>query len=1053
MSATWVSGGRIPAALIARRIATALLSGRHEATATRTAARCERIWRHASLTLGPASSAAAVWHHLLAPCVDAMRWRAGQPRTCVVAGTRLVTATARPAGTDVLLVALPWGVSQDGWQRATGRLAVERGVNWVAVCNGRSWRWYDSTQPYARDHVGFDLTSATVDARVWHALWLAGQRAAGRAGEPDELWLDRLVREGRRDASDRTRALCDGVVTSLDALTDATRWPTDAATRQVFQWVFLLFAEARGLRPMWHPTYRRSYAMTSLLREATHSHPPPMGLQESLDAMTAVGRDGLTLGSHVVTALNGPLFATHDSSRRTRLTDARLAAVLTPLARHDYHDLGVEHLGSIYEHLMTSKAQAGPAVDRKRSGAFYTPRSLADVLVQRTLEPLVRDATSSKILSLRVVDPAMGSGALLVSALRYLVSAVETAWTREGRGGPLDVPRAEREDLPRRLAEQCLYGVDLDARAVQVARLSVWLQSMAPDRPLTWLDAHLRRGNSLIGVSPSTLLERPPVQRRSTRSDAQRHDRQLALFDLARWHHDAADIGAQYVALTSRPTETADDAHAKSESFTRIHESRTLSTWRTRADAWCGAVLDATRHPARDWHAVDASFHPRAATLPAPIATARDRWLTLAREAGAWHWPLEFPDIFDGGRGGFDAVIANPPWEMLRGDLGSREERAGRRGDIDPLLRFVRGSGLYREATGHLNTYQLFAERLLHLVRPGGRVGCLLPGSVLTDHGAAGLRRYLFTRADVDRVSITENRDALFPIHRSMRIVSMTATAGAPTNGVLVEPPAASTTRRLPALLLTRDLLRRATGDLAAMPSLRDEAELGVLRQLLENPRLGEEPWSLRFGRELNATEDRGLLHRDPSRRGFRVVDGKHLAAFAVNPPDEGPRLLEADARRVLPGEPWRRWRVAYRDVTSATNTRTLIAALLPPRCISTHTVFCLRTPASLEVQLYLCGMLNSLGADWFVRRFVGAHVTAGLIARVPIPRPPRHAPDWRRVVRLTVQLLRAPDDELAHAALQATAARLYGLSASQYDRICADFPRLPEGLRRAWRG
>ena len=140
------------------------------------------------------------------------------------------------------------------------------------------------------------------------------------------------------------------------------------------------------------------------------------------------------------------------------------------------------------------------------------------MLVERTLDPLVRGASSREILGLRILDPAMGSGALLASALRYLVAAVETAWVREGRGGPLDVPRHERESLPRCIAEQCLYGVDVNARAVDVARLSIWLLSMAPDRPLTWLDAHLRVGNSLVGTSPSTILSRVPGRDRCAAS-------------------------------------------------------------------------------------------------------------------------------------------------------------------------------------------------------------------------------------------------------------------------------------------------------------------------------------------------------------------------------------------------------------------------------------------------------------------------------------------------------------------------------------------------------
>ena len=390
---------------------------------------------------------------------------------------------------------------------------------------------------------------------------------------------------------------------------------------------------------------------------------------------------------------------------------------------------------------MSPPVPAGtPALLRKRTGAFYTPVALADLLVQRTLEPLVREASAEQILSLRVLDPAMGSGALLASALRYLTGAVEAAWVREGRGGPLDIPADERASLPRRIAEQCLFGVDVNARAVQVARLSIWLLSLSPDRPLTWLDAHLRVGNSLVGASPSLVLAHAPVRERAARPRA---TNQLTLFDLARWHHEASEVGPLLRALSARPTNSARDAHEKSRALEALRGRGELATWRARADAWCGAAMDAEAPSAAAWRAVDDRLRD-GTHAGRQVEACRDRWDALARAQHCLHWSLEFPDVFDAGRGGFDAVIANPPWEMLRGDLGTGEERATQRDDVSPLLRFVRRSGVYREVGGHINSYQLFVERMLQLLRPDGRVGCLLPGSVLADHGAATLRRHVF---------------------------------------------------------------------------------------------------------------------------------------------------------------------------------------------------------------------------------------------------------------------------------------------------------------------
>jgi hypothetical protein len=1073
VSAPWVNGGRVWSRVVERHLSAALSRDDREEAALRAMHRCARVWRSSSEALGPASGPSAVWTQLVRPCAEALGWSPGDDTVVTVAGVSMRAAAASLGPGRQMLLAMPWGMAQDGLQRAATRLGAEHDTPWVGTCNGLTWRWYDATRPFARGHVGFDLAHAAIDGRVWQALWLLGQtvrvKHAGRAREV--AWLDTLVASSVTEGTGATHALRDGVAATLEQLGHHAKGDHDQHVMLVFQWLFLLFAEARSLVPVWHPAHRRSYALTTIARESAPPRRLAIGVHESLVAIGHLGRAGAIIAGTRIAALNGPLFACSLASRSgTRLTDDQLGAMLAHLtgsaaekgaAPLDFAQFGVEHLGSLYERLMATPAVAGsPEWLRKRTGAFYTPREMADLIVERTLDPLVRRASSDDILRLRILDPAMGSGALLASTHRYLVAAVEAAWVREGRGGPLDVSRDERERLPRRVAEQCLYGVDVNGRAVQVARLSLWLLSLAPDRPLTWLDAHLRVGNSLIGASPAVILSRAPLRGRTARRTA---DTQLTLFDLEQWHHEASEVGPLFEALNARPTESAEDARAKSLLLDHLRSRDTLAAWRARADAWCGAAMDSDTPPAGVWRAADDALRANAVR---PVWGTRDveaaaqRWRHVAESQRCLHWSLEFPDVFETGRGGFDAVIANPPWEMLRGDLGSGQERAAQRDDLGPLLRFVRRSGFYRDIGGHVNSYQLFLERMLQLLRTGGRLGCLLPGGFLADHGAAALRTHVFDHAAIDRLSVFDNRDALFPIHRSMRIVSMTGTRGGMTDGVLVDegvplrsvaqPARAASAPRL----LSRALLRRASGDAEAIPSIRDEGELRVLERVLAWPRLGGE-WRVGFGRELNATEDRHLWRSGRrTEDAIPVVDGKHVQPFSVRAPHDGPWTAPADVLRALPDAPWTRWRLAYRDVSSSTNTRSLICALLPPGMVSTHTVFCLRTRLALSSQLYLCGMLNCLVADWYVRRYLGSHVTTRLIASLPVPRVAAADVRRRRVVRLAARLLRSPDDERAQIDLQVTAARLYGLDEDAVAVVAADFPRVSpsvlDGLRRA---
>jgi hypothetical protein len=226
------------------------------------------------------------------------------------------------------------------------------------------------------------------------------------------------------------------------------------------------------------------------------------GLWAALQAIMRLAHAGCEAGDLRVTPFNGRLFAPDRADlvdrprgRRRRgrsrpARDASLARVLLALTtrpggaggreRISYGDLGVEQLGAVYERVLDyepdptqTDVQLRATGRRKATGTFYTPRSLTDFLVRRTLHPLVRDATPEEILSLRVLDAAMGSGAFLVSACRYLASAYERALMRSGAARAHDVTDGDRADWRRLVAQRCLYGVDVNPMAVQLGRLSL----------------------------------------------------------------------------------------------------------------------------------------------------------------------------------------------------------------------------------------------------------------------------------------------------------------------------------------------------------------------------------------------------------------------------------------------------------------------------------------------------------------------------------------------------------------------------------------------------
>jgi hypothetical protein len=432
------------------------------------------------------------------------------------------------------------------------------------------------------------------------------------------------------------------------------------------------------------------------------------------------------------------------------------------------------------------------------------------------------------------------------------------------------------------------------------------------------------------------------------------------------------------------------------------------------------------------------------------------------------HWELEFPEVFFDaagqrlGRPGFDAVLGNPPWDMIRADSG---------GDAAAVVRFTRDAGTYEaQSDGHANRYQLFVERALALTRPGGRIGLVLPSGLTADHGSSRLRRLLFARSDVDAIVGFDNREAVFPIHRSVRFILLNTTMGRPTREVAcrlgerspdgLEAADAGRGAWFP-VRVTPAALERLTGRDTALPELRSPLDLAIAERAaaLYAPLGDERGWGARFGRELNASEDRGRFL--PPRRGLPIVEGKQIDPFQVATAESRWSISARDACELL-GNRHRAPRLAYRDVAGAANRLTLIAAILHRGSVSTHTVFCLRTPLPLPAQYLLCGLFNSFVLNYLVRLRVSTHVTTGIVERLPVPRieeAPGALAEIGAIARSLAKVRLKPDTTKvrlpphtpdALARLNALVAEIYQLSEPEFAHVLATFPLVPGEERDA---
>jgi hypothetical protein len=422
----------------------------------------------------------------------------------------------------------------------------------------------------------------------------------------------------------------------------------------------------------------------------------------------------------------------------------------------------VIHAGSVY---------VTKGTDRRSSGTHYTPRSLTEEVVKTTLDPLVYVGVSEgvepsvetlrppvEILSLKVCDPACGSGAFLVQACRYLSERVVEGWARaeaqSTTDGPLVVPEAipagaghseqllptdpeERLALARRLvAERCLYGVDVNPMAVEMAKLSLWLVTLHKHRPFTFLDHAIKCGDSLLGLHDPAQLERFHLV--PSRAQARVVDYLLtevrSLLAHARSQRKALE---RFTALDVRDGELKTRLHREAEaSLVRVRVladlivGAALSTAGSSAER-SGALLDVRLEELllQAGAALAPHEEPRLAaeqredSVLWPLRETAERILSAAGASGPrrpFHWLVEFPEVFSSANGGFDAWVGNPPFaggQKITGLFGT---------DYRDYLVLHLADG--RRGSADLCAY--FFLRAAQVVRPAGAFGLLAVNTI-----------------------------------------------------------------------------------------------------------------------------------------------------------------------------------------------------------------------------------------------------------------------------------------------------------------------------------
>ena len=570
---------------------------------------------------------------------------------------------------------------------------------------------------------------------------------------------------------------------ALSADPDEGRVVLDNALTLLFRLLFLLYAESRDLLPVrTHPAYRDK-SLFALRTRAAHTRdagttlwPRGRDFWNDLHDLFRIvdGHDEWRVTG--IPVYNGGLFdpAKHPWLETHHVTDPQLAEAIDLLSRiedpedgrlHlvDFAPLDVRHLGSIYEGLLEYVVRTAdaplPAIleggrvvrdtvaagelylatdkgERHASGSYYTPDYVVQYIVEQALGPLVEGRSATEILALRVVDPAMGSGHFLVAATAFLARAAVRA--------AADVPQLDLgpgghpspDHLRRLVVERCIFGVDRNRRAVELAKLSLWLATVQRDKPLNFLDHHLKHGDALLGARVRDLGGAPG-----------RRGREAALEAAGQFNAFEGAYRAklrQALALLSHLATTASDTLeqiARKEQY-YAQADTLLQRFRDVADVWTSAwlgnavtgdqyarAIDALRASPEAWDAVRAEPW---------FAAAKALWRTHR----FFHWDVEFGEAFydedasDRERPGFDAVLGNPPYVRMEG--------------FRPIKDFLRARYATYEARADLYVY--FIERSLDVLRDGGEYGVIVSNKFLRANYGRPVRALLGREAAVREI-------------------------------------------------------------------------------------------------------------------------------------------------------------------------------------------------------------------------------------------------------------------------------------------------------------
>ena len=856
--------------------------------------------------------------------------------------------------------------------------------------------------------------------------------------------------------------------------------------------------------------------------------------------------------------LNGGLFLRHRVERDWRkisVPDKAFENLYTLFERYSWNlndtpggednEINPDVLGYIFEKYINQKA----------FGAYYTRPEITEYLCERTIHRLILDAVNTSggssarhfdsigdllinldarlcrlllneiLPNLRLLDPACGSAAFLVAAMKTLINVYSAVIGKieflghKGLAKWLEDVRKKHKSvnyfIKRSIITDSLFGVDIMEEAIDIAKLRLFLSLVAAANnvdelePLPNIEFNIMTGNSLIGL---------------LRVDDKDFDKYAQDLATASYFHDYREVLAEkneLVDLYRRATSYAEDLQSLRDGIEEKKQAAIATLNRLLLDQFTGI-----KYEEATW---DDKKNKIGKSKKRPLAEAD------IQDQKPFHWGYEFDQIINE-RGGFDAIITNPPWEIFKpnakeffeefSDLVTKKkmsikefqkEQAKLLKDSDirtPWLEYLSGyphiSNFFRSAEQYhnqisivngkkagtdINLYKLFTEQCFNLLREGGYCGMVIPSGIYTDLGAKQLREMLFAQTQVTGLFCIENRKAVFEnVDSRFKFIVLTYEKGGKTQTF----PAAfmrhdvgelETFPREGAIDISVDLVRRLSPDSLSVMEFKSELDIHIAKKMLKFPLLGEDipdKWNLRLTREFDMTNDSHLFETEPGKDRLPLYEGKMIWHFDHQYADPQWWVHEREGRSDILGKKkddsqtlgFEAPRLGFRDITAATNERSLVASMIPAKCFAGNTLVVSSAPTDQRTLLFTVALFDSFVVDWMIRQKITSHCNMFYMYQLPIPRLTENDAAFRPIVERATRLIcTTPEfDDLAReifggrqslaavgvtnpteraklrAELDGLIAHLYGLTEDEFAHILTTFPLVSDPVKVAAR-